>query len=292
MTRIAHQMLIRIVFGSSVSLAIAGCAPMNASGGTGNGGSSNDGAGDWYMPSVDTTWQWQLQPDDSGRVNTSYDVDLYDLDLFDTDTATIDALHTAGRRVLCYFSAGSWEDFRADAGEFVADADYGNTLEGFADERWVDIRSSNVRRIMLERLDLAAEKGCDGVEPDNVTGFSNDTGFDLSAADQLDFNRFLADAAHARGMAVALKNDLEQIDALVEFFDLAVNEQCHEFDECDALQPFLDAGKPVLNAEYLNTFVDDAAARAGLCTDALARGMQTLVLPIDLDDAFRFSCEP
>ena len=32
--------------------------------------------------------------------------------------------------------------------------------------------------------------GCDGVEPDNVDGYVNDTGFDLTAGDQLDFNRF------------------------------------------------------------------------------------------------------
>ncbi len=247
-------------------------------------------SGSWYRPGIDVTWQWQIQPDAGGAINTSYDVEIYDLDLFDVETAVIDELHAQGRFVVCYFSAGSYEDFREDADQFSA-ADLGNTLEGFADERWLNIRSTQVAQIMLDRLDRAVSKGCDGVEPDNMTGYNNDTGFPLTADDQLAFNRFIANAAHARGLAVALKNDLEQIPALVAYFDFAVNEQCHEFDECDTYQPFLDAGKPVLNAEYAENFVNDAEARTQLCVDAFATGLRTLVLPVDLDDSFRFSCD-
>jgi hypothetical protein len=247
--------------------------------------------GDWYRPGVETTWQWQLQPDADGRINTSYDVDVYDLDLFNTDAAVIRQLQDDGRHVICYFSAGTYEDFRDDADEFEP-AELGNTLDDFGDERWLDIRSSNVERIMLDRLDRAAEKGCDGVEPDNVDGFSNDSGFNLTEGDQLAFNQFIADEAHQRGLAVGLKNDLAQVPDLVDFFDFSVNEQCHEFDECDDLTPFIVAGKPVFNAEYDDMFVNDADARADLCADALNAEFRTLVLPVDLDDAFRFTCDP
>jgi hypothetical protein len=154
------------------------------------------------------------------------------------------------------------------------------------------VRSANVRRIMLARLDLAVSRGFDGVEPDNVDGYTNDPGFPLTAADQLDFNRFIADAAHERGLAVGLKNDLDQIPDLVACFDFAVNEQCHEYDECGALQPFVDAGKPVFNAEYADAFVNDAVRRSQMCADFRGRGLHTLVLPVDLDDAFRISCDP
>jgi hypothetical protein len=247
--------------------------------------------GDWYRPMVDTTWQWQLQPNADGGINTTYDVEVYDIDLFEASDSVITELHGSGRKVICYFSAGSYEDFRDDAGEFQP-ADLGHTLEGFSDERWLDIRSSNVERIMLDRLDLAVRRECDGVEPDNLDGFTNDTGFDLTATDQRAFNRFLANEAHKRNLAVALKNDLDQIPELVDYFDFSVNEQCHEFDECDALQPFIDAGKPVFNAEYADSFVGDANARAEMCADALGRSFRTLVLPLDLDDSFHFSCEP
>ncbi len=58
---------------------------------------------------------------------------------------------------------------------------------------------------MLRRLDLAVTKGCDGVEPDNMDGYANDSGFPLTAEDQLTFNRFIANEAHRRGLAVGLK---------------------------------------------------------------------------------------
>ncbi len=242
--------------------------------------------GNWYRPGVATTWQWQLL----GTVNTAYSVDVYDIDLFDVSASTIASLQATGKRVICYFSAGSFEDFRSDANRFPQEV-LGNTLEGFADERWLDIRSSIVLDIMSDRLDIAVQKGCDGVEPDNVDGYVNNSGFDLTAADQLAFNRRIANAAHERGLAVALKNDLDQILDLIAYFDLSVNEQCHEFDECSLLQPFVTGGKAVFNAEYDSRFVSDAAVRDDMCSAARADNLRTLILPLDLDDSFRFSCD-
>ncbi|MCA9243232.1 MAG: endo alpha-1,4 polygalactosaminidase [Phycisphaerales bacterium] len=270
----------------AASLAtVAGCPTPN----TGTTGDPNlPGNTSWVKISANATWQWQLQAGANG-LNTSYKVDVYDIDLFDTPESLVDQLHADGRIVIAYFSAGSYEDFRDDAVEFQ-DGDLGDPLDGFADERWLDVRSQNVRRIMLARLDLAAAKGFDGVEPDNVTAFVDGSGVDVTAADQLDYNRFIAREAHKRGLAVGLKNDLEQIRQLVDDFDFAVNEQCHEFDECDALQPFIEAGKPVFSAEYADQYVNDGAARTEICGESTAQGIHTLVLPEDLDDSFRFSC--
>ncbi len=243
---------------------------------------SCSGANDITELSIDSTWQWQLQ----GGVNTFYDVDVYDIDLFDVPSETIDSLRRDGRYVVCYFSAGSWEQWRDDADRFDTDA-IGEPLDGWEGERWFDIRSQDARAVLADRLDLAAAKGCQGVEPDNVTGFENDSGFDLTAGDQLDFNRFLATEAHDRGLTIGLKNDLSQIPELVADFDFAVNEQCHEFDECDALQPFIEADKPTFNAEYLDEFVDDPGP---VCADADSLGIATLIMPLALDDEFRISC--
>jgi hypothetical protein len=241
---------------------------------------------EWYQPAAGATWQWQL----SGSLNSSYDAAIYDVDLFDTSADQIVALQARNRKVICYFSAGSYEAWRTDAGRFRA-ADLGRELDGWPDERWLDIRSADVTAVMTQRLDLALQKGCHGVEPDNVDGYANDSGFDLSAADQLAYNRLLASEAHARGLAIGLKNDLDQIVDLVNDFDFAVNEQCFQYDECDLLAPFIDQGKAVLQAEYRQLYVDDAAARETLCQDAQRRRFSTLILPLDLDDAFRYSCE-
>lgn len=241
----------------------------------------------YWKPALTDTWQWQLK----GTVNTSYAVAIYDIDLFDTPVATIQALKTSGKKVICYFSAGSSEDWRSDFSNFQA-SDMGNGLIGWAGERWLDTRSANVRQIMQARLDLAVSKGCNGVEPDNVDGYANNSGFPLTAATQLDYNRFLASEAHKRGLAVALKNDTGQLSDLVGDFDFAVNEQCHEYAECDGYQVFTANGKPVFNAEYAASYSSNPAARAALCADANGRQFHTLVLPLALDDSFRYSCEP
>lgn len=242
--------------------------------------------GEWYRPAVNSSWHWQLR----GTVHTGHAVDVYIIDLFDTPPPLIERLHGLGRKVICYFSAGSYELWRPDASHYAA-ADLGNTLADYPDERWVDIRSARIRTILAARLELAAAKGCDGVEPDNVDGYRNDSGFPLSAQDQLVFNVWLANAAHRRGLAVALKNDVEQAAELEPYFDFAINESCHRYRECDRLAPFVAAGKPVFNAEYEEKYVRSARLRAALCRQARGRQLRTLVLPVELDDAFRYSCD-
>lgn len=261
----------------------------NASTSTGNAGTPPPASApaSYWKPALGDTWQWQLK----GMVNTAYAVTVYDIDLFDTAPATVQALKASGKKVVCYFSAGSSENWRPDFSGF-AQADMGNDLQGWAGERWLDTRSATVRKIMQARLDLAASKGCHGVEADNVDGYANNSGFALTAATQLDYNRFLASEAHRRGMSIALKNDTDQLKDLVGDFDFAVKEQCHEFAECDGYQVFIASGKPVFNAEYAAPYSSDPAARAQLCADASARKLHTLVLPLALDDSLRYSCEP
>ncbi|WP_460908520.1 endo alpha-1,4 polygalactosaminidase [Paraburkholderia jirisanensis] len=240
-----------------------------------------------WIPGQADTWQWQL----SGAINTTYPVHVYDIDLFDAPQSTIDKLTAQGRKVVCYFSAGSAENWRPDYAKFVA-SDKGKGLDGWAGERWVDTRSVNVRNIMQARLDLAVSKGCNGVEPDNVDGYTNAPGFPLDSSTQADFNLFIARAAHARGLAVALKNDLEQIDTLGASFDFAVNEQCHQVNECAGYDAFVASGKAVFNAEYASKYVQDTkGARNSLCRSARAENIRTLVLPQALDDRLRFSCD-
>jgi len=197
-----------------------------------------------WAPAPGTTWQWQL----TGTIDQSIDVQMYDIDLFDATAAIISSLHSKGRAVICYFST-QYEDWRPDAALFTS-AVLGSNLDDWPGERYVDIRSALVRQIMSARLDLALSKGCDGVEPDNVDSYANSNGLGLKAADQLDYNRFLASEAHKRGLSVGLKNDLDQVSALVANFDWALNEQCNEYGECGDLNPFVTAGKAVFGVEY------------------------------------------
>jgi hypothetical protein len=231
----------------------------------------------WYKPKLETTWHWQL----SGKINTQHDVDLYIVDLFDTKQSTIEKLHKSGKRVIGYFSAGSFEEWRGDAKEF-SKHDLGKKMDKWS-EYWLDIRSQKVRSIMLKRLRLAKKKGFDGVEVDNIDGYQNRTGFALTSQDQFDYNVFLAKQAHNIGLAIALKNDVDQIKILEPYFDFHINEECHAYDECYKVVPFLKADKPVFNAEYREK------DHQKFCKNNY-KGLMMLTLPLELDDSFRLEC--
>ncbi|MFF2011424.1 endo alpha-1,4 polygalactosaminidase [Streptomyces sp. NPDC058195] len=202
-------------------------------------------ARDHWRPEAGLGWQWQL----SGPLDPAVDVPVYDIDGFDHGTAAVDGLHRRGRKVICYLSTGAWEEFRPDAGKFPARVlGRGNGWKG---ERWLDIRRTDVLEPLMEkRIAMCARKGFDAVEPDNMDGYRNRTGFPLTAADQLRYNRLIAEIAHRHGLAVGLKNDLGQIPELEPDFDFAVNEQCAQYGECAKLSPFVKAGKAVFHVEY------------------------------------------
>jgi hypothetical protein len=56
---------------------------------------------------------------------------IFEVDLFDTPTSTFRALKRSGKKVICYFSAGTSEDWRPDYKEFTT-ADKGDCDEGWA----------------------------------------------------------------------------------------------------------------------------------------------------------------
>ncbi len=240
--------------------------------------SETESPSEHWTPPIVASWQIQY----TGAIDTSLPVDIYNLDLFDTPPETIADLHARGVKVMCYFSAGSYEDWRPDADKFPASV-LGNGLEGWPGERWLDIRNLQILApIMLERIALAAQKGCDGVDPDNVDGYANDSGFPLAPEDQLAYNIFLANAAHQNGLGIGLKNDLDQIPALVTFFDWALNEECFYYEECHLLQPFVDAGRPVFVIEYNLTPEEFCFQSIDLNFNAMQKKMEL--------DAFRFPC--
>jgi hypothetical protein len=158
--------------------------------------------------------------------------------------------------VICYMETGAWENYRPDAGQYPQSV-LGRAIDGFPDERFVDIRQLDaVLPILTARLDLAVSKGCDGIEPDlddTYNGYV--TGFPLTEADQLAFNRAVADAAHERGLSIGLKNgasaDGAFEQAMSQFTDWALNEECNTFDECAGYATFIDQNKAVFQVEYM-----------------------------------------
>ncbi len=232
-----------------------------------------------WQPSPGISWQWQL----SGTpVDTSFNVAAYDIDGFDNDADVVSRIHARGSKAICYISAGSWENWRPDAGAFP-DAVKGRT-NGWPGERWLDIRRLDLLQpIMERRMDMCLAKGFDAVEPDNVDGYANRSGFPLSYGDQLRYNRMLAQEAHERGLAIALKNDTDQVADLVDYFDFAVVEECYAYKECPAYSPFVSKNKAVLVAEY------STKSMSTRCADAQKRQFSLIFKNLDLD-AWRRAC--
>jgi len=101
----------------------------------------------------------------------------------------------------------------------------GNDYDGWEGERWLDIRNTDVLLpLMRERFRVAAEKGCQGIDPDNMNGFSVDSGFELTYDDQIAYNQYISAEVRVLGMMAGLKNDGEQAADLLESSDFAVLE--------------------------------------------------------------------
>jgi hypothetical protein len=112
-------------------------------------------------------------------------VNIFDIDMFNTPVDTITALKSQGKQVICYFSAGTAENWRPDYDQFTS-ADLGGGVceddscsTTWPGELWLNVKNPdptsstlpNVWKIMEARIQLAASKGCDAVDPDNMGKF-------------------------------------------------------------------------------------------------------------------------
>jgi len=159
--------------------------------------------------------------------------------------------HNLGLKVICYFSAGTYEPFRGASQEMLKVEGLVQTKMKEWDENWLDYRKEGIKPFMTERMDLAVKKGCDGVEFDNVDAFVNTKWPNpLTANDQITFNRWLAQEAHNRNLAAGLKNCVSLLNNLVNDFDFAINESCSKYTECPRYSVFLNQNKPVFTALY------------------------------------------
>jgi hypothetical protein len=239
-------------------------------------------AADWWKPAAGISWDWQL----ATPINQNAKVDVYDIDMFDNTAATIASLHAKGKKVICYVSVGSWENYRPDAAKFPASVK-GAKYDGFPDEKWLDIRKIDILGpIMLARFQMAKDKGCDAIEPDNMDGYDKEahesSGFPLTYADQIVYNSWVADTVHSLGMAVGLKNDINQVKDLVAKFDFHVSEEAFQYNEQSYLTPFIAAGKPVFECEY-------SLALSKFCTKANALNFSSIKKKNSLN-SYREAC--
>jgi hypothetical protein len=270
-------------------------------------------------------------PSTTGRYPAPGSAGIWDTDLFqDSNTAgasiptgvspVVRALHASGKYSICYIEAGAYQTGFPDASNFAA-ADYGSKaqqyrMRGYGNEWWFNLtgfrhyvsgRDStltgaavNIASGLNRRINWCALEGQDAIEPDDLDGYTNrgDTGvrgggWRLTRADSAGFERWLAHAAHARGLAIFQKNDGANAAANAATFDGMIIEECNYYrDPCSGrggdVTPYLHAGKPVLNAEY----VEDGETSGKFCSADVAAGITGALFNVDLNGKTYVPCAP
>ena len=221
-------------------------------------------------PNARFDWQLQGSPNPAALLRES-GTKVFDIDPDHSSASQIASFKGQGITVICYFSAGSAEDWRSDYSKFTS-ADKAGPLDGWAGEYVVNV-TDNVKSIMTARMQRYQGMGCDGVEPDNTD----------QVADPSGYIQFLSSTAHSMGLSVALKNNanLAGNAAIVAVVDFAVVEQCYEYGECDSYLPLIKAGKAVFDVEY------NANPN---CSDANAKNIDAYKMSIDLNGSLRVPC--
>jgi len=208
-------------------------------------------AGDLWQPAPASKIQMVLSGTvQAGDELTPKGVDIFDVDLFDTPASTIQALRNQGIKVICYFSAGTGEDWRPDYNQFTP-SDLGSALPDWQGEKYLNLRSANVLKVMQNRIKMASDNGCDAIDPDNMDAYSNNGGgFGLTQADSATFVKELAAAAREYGLSTGLKNAQQILGQVKDDVQFAVNEECRAVTkDCNLYDDFVQT-KPVYHIEY------------------------------------------
>lgn len=216
----------------------------------------------------------------SGGVDLGHDAALFVLDAHATGDAELATLKAGGSVVACYFSAGSFEPWRPDAADFAPEA-LGEPLDGYPDERWIDVTHEGAVELMHARVRAAADRGCDGVYPVVLVPEGEATGFSFGAEQLDDFARGLVQTAHAAGM-FALGSGAALAPAALPPFDGELVFGCIERGTCESWLPFSEQG-----AVFLVEFGSPDDAQAS-CPAVPSRW--PVIIKSENLDSFRYVC--
>ncbi|ORX57832.1 hypothetical protein BCR36DRAFT_344570 [Piromyces finnis] len=206
-----------------------------------------------WVPNQHETWNIALG---SGFDISRESADVLEVDLENTSSSKIQDFHKRGKKVICYFSGGTVEDYRSYFNQYTkVDGLVRNKYSAWPRERWLDYRVSGYKSLIKQRISEAVSKHCDGIDVDNVDGYQvgdvkNNWSDPLTKQDAIKFTSWLGQTAHDMGIAIGLKNCLDIVDTVGKYYDFAVNEGCARRNECHWYKNFLSTGKPVLGITY------------------------------------------
>jgi hypothetical protein len=233
-------------------------------------------------PSGVVSWDWQIGAGSDSNVTIPTGVKLLDLDGFNISANKVNQLNSQGIYTVCYLDVGSFEPGRPDSSQYPAylklQQDPNWPGEYFLDVTDVFKPGSVLATLLTNRFKMCKDKGFSAIEPDNLQNDENVTGGRVTVQQQIDFNGWVADQAHAQGLAVFQKNGPDKIllkdrtgKMMVEKFDGILNEECQQFSECTPLSEYTKRGKLALNTEYSTTL--NCALSASLKINSIKRDL-------------------
>jgi hypothetical protein len=209
----------------------------------------------------------------NGLRRKARNVTVYDIDGIVNPASTVKALHRLHDKVICYIEIGAAGNYYSAAQEGIpvtyfaqlqAAGDLGAAEPGFP-EFYLNINTRSTFRIIKTMIrQQCFRKGFDAVEPDIDDSYTDATGFKITEAENIRFDKMLGAYAHKLGLAWGQKNgdnDPQFSAALEPTADFLIDEECNFFDTCAIVTPpYVKAGKLVLNAEYTDDWGSNATA--------------------------------
>lgn len=200
-------------------------------------------------------------------------------------------LHDQHELAIAYIDAGGWETYRRDW-DTLADAGHlGGSVDGWPQERWVNITGDHRAPVLAAieaRVAEAEADGFDAVDFDLVEASDageDEVGFAVSDDEQLAFDRELFALARTHGMGAWMKGFPRLAGDLAADADAWIVEECladaGRRAECVAATPSW-AGKLIVVVEYVPGDRPLAADPAG-CAVAAANGWHMIFKRLDLD---------
>ncbi len=203
----------------------------------------------YFKPQIGDDFEWRLDSIELNEVS-QYHCKIIDIDAFTATKELVDAFHARGIKVIAYVSVGTIENYRPDIALLPPEI-IGNIYPAWPDERFLDIRQLNkLKPFITSRFDMIKAKGFDGIEPDNMDGYGEDNGLNLTVEDTQLFCEWIIDEAHKRGLSIGQKNTEELVPLLYKKFDWALTEDVFNQNTQNDYSNYISIGKPVFSAEY------------------------------------------
>lgn len=242
--------------------------------------------GTWWKPEAGVSFDWDL---DDVTTTDTFASSVVDIDAFTTSAETVAKLHAAGKKVIAYLSVGTLEDDRPDASLLPKEV-IGKIYNEWPHEKWLDVRPiDKLKPWLQERIKMIVQKGFDGIEPDNMDGYDNETGFAIKITDTKKYADYLITLAHENGLSIGQKNVPDLTTEYAAKFDWALTEDAFQQGWADGIAAYIKLNKPVFAVEYTDVTTQSKFS-ATYCPKAHALGFTAILKHRDLTK-WMYKCE-